>query len=297
VALARPGALLAPASGASAAVAMLAGLPWAPLAALVQAAALVAINVVIVRRQSAAFTWLMLAGSCVLFFGNFAWVQGRALFDLVPAWMAFFVLTIVAERLELSRLAPTPRAASRALVVLAAIAGLSACVALLSSAIALRTFGVAMALLGAWQLRFDLARRTVRQAGLPRFSAVNVLAGAAWLVVTGAVIALVPHANAGPLYDAALHGVFVGYVLSMVLAHAPIILPAVARISIPFHPVLWFAPALLHAALVARMVGDLAGVALLRQLGSIGNALALAAFVLSVLLARVLIVSPAHRRR
>ncbi|MBZ0237264.1 MAG: hypothetical protein K8M05_33375, partial [Deltaproteobacteria bacterium] len=112
------------------------------------------------------------------------------------------------------------------------------------------------------------------------------LLGSSWLVVTGVLLATRGLPPAGPLYDAALHGVFVGYVLSMIFAHAPIILPAVARVAIPFHPALWGALLVLHASLVARVAGDLALDATLRRAGSIGNAVALALFVLAVARAR-----------
>ena len=76
--------------------------------------------------------------------------------------------------------------------------------------------------IGAWELRFDLARRTVARPGLPRFAALGVLAGAAWLVVAGVLLVRHGLPPAGPMYDAVLHAVFVGFVLSMVFAHAPI---------------------------------------------------------------------------
>ncbi len=288
VALARGVGFLAPALGAAAAVAMLAGLPFAPWLAVASSAALAGVNGAIVRRHSAAFTWLMLAGSGALVGGSVAWALGRPVFEVVPAWLAFFVLTIVAERLELSRLAPTPRWASRALVVLAAAFVLLACGRPYAGDVALRALGVTMALLGAWQLRFDLARRTVRQPRLPRYSAIGVMAGAPWLVVAGALFAGLAPPPTGPVYDAALHAVFVGYVLSMVFAHAPIILPAVARLPLPFHPVLYVPLAALHASLVVRLSGDLLGHAALRQAGAIGNAASLAGFALAVVTARLL---------
>lgn len=287
VALGRGWALVAPGIGAAAAVAMLAGAPWAPWAATASALALVALNAAIVRRQAAAFTWLMLLGSAALLLGDVVWALGRPVSQVVPAWLAFFVLTIVAERLELSRLAPTPRSASVALVVLASLLALFACACALGHAPALRVLGVAMALVAAWQLRFNLARRMLRRPGLPRFAAMGVLLGAAWLLATGVLLASHELPPAGPLYDAALHGVFVGYVLSMVFAHAPIILPAVARIDVPFSSVLYAPLAVLHLGLAARVAGDLLGDFTLRQLGGVANALALGLFLLAVLYARL----------
>ena len=142
---------------------------------------------------------------------------------------------------------------------------------------------MSLALIGLWQLRFDLARRTVRLPGLPRFAALGVLLGAAWLAVCGALVATREVPAAGPVYDAALHAVLVGYVLSMVFAHAPIILPAVARVRVPFHAVLYLPLATLHLGLALRVIGDLAGSAVLRSTGAGANAAALVLYALSVL--------------
>ncbi len=54
---------------------------------------------------------IMTAGSFAWVVGNILWMTGMPIFKLVFWWMAFLVLTIAGERLELSRiLRPTPRA-------------------------------------------------------------------------------------------------------------------------------------------------------------------------------------------
>lgn len=286
VALGRTWAYAAPALGAATAIGLLAGLPWAPWLGVGSAAVAVVINAAIVRRQAAAFTYLMLLGGVVRLLGDLAWADGRPVFDVVWAWSASFVLTIIAERLELSRLAPTPRWAQHLLGALALGLATATVVRLLGDVRATPVVGACLALLGAWQLRFDLARRTVRWPGLPRFAGLGVLLAAGWLVITGAFIARGPIAVVGPSYDVALHGVFVGYVLSMVFAHAPIILPAVARIQVRLTAAAYGPLALLHAGLLARVIGDVGGHPRLRQAGGVGSALALVAFALVIVLAR-----------
>lgn len=289
VALGRPLAFAAPSLSAAAALALLAGHSLAAWLGCAGALALVGVNGAIVRRQAASFTWLMLGGSLALVVGDTAWALGQPVANVVPAWAAFFVLTVVAERLELSRLAPTPRWAGRVLVALAVLVGAVASAAAFGLVAPSRVLGLGFAAMGLWQLRFDVARRTLRLKGLPRFSAAGVLAASVWLVVTGALWAAWGELPvAGPRYDAVLHGVFVGYVLAMVLAHAPIILPAVARVDVPFHRVLWVGPLALHVGLGARLAGDAVDDVTLRRAGSLANALALVAFAASVLVARVL---------
>ncbi len=297
VALTKTWAFAAPALSALGAVSMMAGVSFAPWLSVASCVVVVLVNAVIIRRQAAAFTWLMLLGSLALLGGTVWWARGAAVFEVVPAWMAFFVLTIVAERLELSRLAPTPRWASSVLVGVSILCAASALVQPWWPAVATPAFGGSLVLLGVWQLSFDLARRTVRLPGLPRFTALGVLVGAAWLTFAGALNLLAGRPPAGPLADAALHGVFVGYVLSMVFAHAPIILPAVARVAVPFHVVLYVPLTVLHVGLALRIGGDLTSHAVLRQAGGVLNVFALLLFGATVVVARVFFAVKAPPRR
>jgi hypothetical protein len=178
----------------------------------------------------------------------------------VPWWIAFFALTIGGERLELSRYLRRPPWAQGAFMLLAA--------AILVAPLAPRLLGALLALLAAWLLAFDLARVTVRQRGLPRYIAVCLLSGYAWLAFGGLLLAT------ATAYDAALHAIFVGFVFSMVFGHAPVILPAVLRVKLPYHPVLYAPLALLHLSLVVRVfVSPLAG--------AWGNAAAIALFIVT----------------
>lgn len=286
VALGRSWALAAPVVSVAAASSLLLRLPFAPALFVVAVALTLLVNAVIIRRQSAAFTWLMLLGSVTLLEGTFAWARGAAVFDVIPGWKAFFVLTIVAERLELSRLVPTPEWARGLVVLFATGLGLTTGAGLLDVDGAGPLAGMMMALLGLWAFRFDLARRTVRQRGLPRYTALGVLLGAGWLVVSGLGLVALEVPPAGPRYDAVLHALFVGYVLSMVFAHAPLILPAVARIALPMHAALYVPVVVLQLGLVLRLVGDLAEVGWLRQLGAALNVATLGLFLISVLISR-----------
>jgi hypothetical protein len=86
-------------------------------------------------------------------------------------------------------------------------------------------YGAALTALGAGSRAFDIARRTVRAEGLSRYMAVCLLIGYAWLFAAGSPG---PRPSLGaPLRDAALHGLGLGFLFSMMLGHAPVILPAV----------------------------------------------------------------------
>src|SRR5690625_7652708 len=65
----------------------------------------------------------------------------------------------------------------------------------------------------------------------------------------------------GRAYDAVLHAVFLGFVMSMIFAHAAIILPAVLRKPLPYWAIFCAPAALLHASLILRVaVGDMRNV-------------------------------------
>ena len=201
------------------------------------------------------------------------------------------MLTIAGERLELNRLL-RPTAGLRAWF-LAAVLVLAAGIAATSIApdAGVRVTGAGLVMLPAWLLRHDIARRTVRQHGLTRFMAICLLAGYAWLGAGGLMAAWFGGAPAGPHYDAVLHAVLLGFVMSMVFAHAPIIFPAILGVPLPYRPVFYGHVILLHASLALRVAGDLVpGLHPLRAWGGLLNAAALLLFVAntvrSALLAR-----------
>src|SRR5690606_28149081 len=87
--------------------------------------------------------------------------------------------------------------------------------------------GVALVLLVIWLFRYDVATRLASSTGLPRYMAICLLAGYLWLLVPAGIWVIIGGVASGPMYDAALHAIFLGFVMSMIMAHAPVILPAV----------------------------------------------------------------------
>jgi len=92
-----------------------------------------------------------------------------------------------------------------------------------------RLTGAALIALSVWLFRYDIARRTLRQTGLPRFIAASLLSGYFWLGAAGVIALLRRGHHRGPNYDAVLHAVFVGFALSMVFGHASIGVSGSAR--------------------------------------------------------------------
>ncbi len=288
VALSRRWGYLGPLLSGSGAAAGILGVPFAAAPALIAigSAVLLAASVMFYRRQRELFTLTLALGALCWLLGNLLWLAGRPIYAAVPFWIGFLVLTIAGERLELSRVLPPSAVARR--VFIAAIVVLLAGIA--GSAYAWSTgtqlLGAGMLLLSLWLMRQDVARRTVKGRGLPRFIAVCLLSGYFWLALSGIIILGTGGLGyGGPAYDAALHAVLLGFVFAMVFGHAPIILPAVLRVAVPYAPYFYLPLALLHLSLLLRLAGDWTLSAQARAWGGALNGVALLAFVLGTIAA------------
>lgn len=287
VAIGRGWAYAAPLLAGLGGLAAIAGeLAAASLLMLAGSVALTAASLDIVRRQRALFTFTIAAGAGCWTIGNLLWMLGTPVYGVVLWWLSFPILTIAGERLELSRFMPKSRWASRV------FAGLLAAliVALFggSSGWAHSLYAAALVTLAAWLVKQDIARRTVRGSGLTRYIAVCLLSGYAWLAA-GGLIGLVAggFVPATRGYDAAVHALALGFVFSMVFGHAPIIVPSVMRVALPYRWWFYLPLALLHVSLAIRVAGDAAASHALRSAGGALGALALAAFVVAMLTAVV----------
>ncbi len=271
----------APALTGIGAVCLVAGVPApaAPMAISLGSILLLAMFAGIIRAQPALFTVTMGVGVAAWVLGNVLWLAGWPVFEVTSWWMAFLVLTIAGERLEMSRLLQRSRGSESAFLLCVVVMWAGLVSGGLASADGARVIGLSLVALTAWLLRYDIARRTVRQRGLTRFVAVCLLSGYFWLGIGGLLAIMFGRVIAGLPYDAVLHAVFLGFVFGMIFGHAPIIFPAVLRVQIPFRPAFYTHLALLHVSLVVRIAGDLAQIALLRQWGGLLNVMAVLYFL------------------
>jgi hypothetical protein len=284
IALERAVALGRPAGYASPALLGVGGLLLAtpaPLAAartalLLGAAALVLVYVPLWRRQRDDAVLIQALGAVLATGAAALWLGGTAVPALLPWLVGFVVLTISGERVELARF--TLPSTGPALLLAAGLV-VTTVASLLWPAAGHVLLGAVVAGLALWLGGHDVARRTIRSAGLPRFMAGCMLAGYAWLFVAGATWLVAGPVREGGAYDAVVHAVFLGFTLSMVMAHAPVILPAVLRRPLPYHPVLVAPAVLLHLSLVLRLwVGDALAVDVAWRVGGALNIAAVLAF-------------------
>lgn len=282
VALARPAGFLAPGLLGLGGLLLVSPAPLAVgrVLLVLGAAATVGVYTPLWRRRRDDAVLVQSLGAVLALGATILWLGGTDVPQLLPWLVGFLVLTIGSERLELARLAMGPTA-GRDLILLASALTAAVVAALLLPAVGYPLLGMTTLTLVGWLARHDVARRTIHSRGLARFMAGSVLAGYGWLTVAAAVWLLGGTASRGPQYDAVVHAVFLGFTVSMIMAHAPVILPAVLRRPFPYHPVLLVPLVLLHASLVLRLwVGDALGVPAAWQVGGVLNVAALLLFVL-----------------
>jgi hypothetical protein len=244
---------------------------------------LVAIFVIIVRQHRALYTLVMAFGAWCWAAGNILWLAGMPIHRVVLWWAAFLILTIAGERLELGRLLRLSRRVESLFIIAIGLllAGLVATLPAFN--LGTRLAGVSFIALAVWLLRYDIARRTVLKTGLPRYAAVCLLGGYLWLGISGLLMLVYGVTAAGPLYDAVLHSIFLGFVISMIFGHAPIIFPAILKTPIHYTPVFYTHLILLHLSLLLRVAGDLVFNPPLRLWGGLLNTVAILVFLFNTL--------------
>lgn len=260
---------------------LISGLSWVWAARLLflASAGLVLLFGYIVRQHPAIYTYAMALGSLAWMVANGLILFGRPLHVVTPWWIAFLVLTIAGERLELSRvLKPTRRTIGLfTLATLFLIAG--TIVSLFNYDAGTRLAGWGLLTLAAWLLVYDIARRNLRHRGLTRFIAFCLFSGYFWLGIGGFMWLIYGGVVAGPIYDAIIHCVFLGFVFAMIFGHAPLIFPSVLRRPMAYLPAFYIPLVSLHISLIVRVIGDLTNSIPLRQWGGLLNGVTLVLFL------------------
>lgn len=283
VALGRGWAYAAPSFSALGTLTLLSGAPTAVGAATyaLAASALSAVLLVIALSQPALFTGTLLFGALTWLAGNLFWAMGSPIPDVVGWWLAFLILTIAAERLERSRLR-APKRGSEALFLFALgmllVGAQNGVISMNGSML----FGMALSIAAVWLLRHDIVWLNLRRSGQARFMAACMTAGYGWLATAGIVLIVFPPDSSVLGYDAAIHAILSGFVLSMMFGHALIVLPAVVRLRVRYARLLYAPLLLLHGAVALRVGSGLAEWEGGRAVGGALSVLALAGFALAL---------------
>ncbi len=201
-----------------------------------------------------------LAAAIAWALGTMAWRQN----DLTAAtlgWMAFLVGTIAGERRELMQFVRLPDTAQRTFLAMMAIGGAAVLVVVKAptdvAALAPLWLGPALwwlacAALATWLLSWDIAPRQWRREGWIGHTGVCLTVGYGWLLV-GAVLGLLGLVRPAGAAAMAPHAVLLGFVFAMVFGHAPIMLPALARLRPRYTPWVRLPIWVLAASLLLRL--------------------------------------------
>jgi len=288
VALGERWAFLGPAFSAAGGLAVLLGLPLhaGPVLLTAGGVVLVVVFARVHRIQASLHNAVMALGAVCWVVAGGLWLAGWEVERFVPWLAAFLVLTISGERLELSRMTGVGRRPRTAFVLVTVVLSVGLVLSAVVPAIGIRVVGAALLALALWLMRHDIARRTVRMQGVTRYMALALLAGYAWMAVTGVLWIWVGRLHDlpdGDPYDAMLHALFLGFVISMIFAHAPVVVPAVLGRPLPYRWYFYVPLVLLHLSLLLRLLGGVAaGNVVLWQTGGIANEVALLMFIAMV---------------
>lgn len=285
VAIGRWWTYAAPVLSAAAALALVAGFPLVAAVAFLMAGAVLSIaSTMLALRHYALATAILAAAAMCWAVGTGAWLAGHTMPSVAGWWLTFLVLTIVAERLELSRLL-APRAAMQVVFVAACLLVVAGAASNELARDSAPLAGAGLVVMTAWLLRYDIAVRTIRASGTARFSAACMLGGYVWLATAGVLLLLAPPSVTAFSYDAAVHAIAIGFVLSMIFGHAPIIFPAVTGVPVRISTAGYVPLALLHASAGLRVFADLAQWQEGREASGLATIAAIVLYVLVVLAA------------
>jgi hypothetical protein len=215
---------------------------------------------------------LLYIGAACWFVGNLlAWQTG-----LIAAgttwWIGFLMFTIVGERLELSQFLPVPKWAKIILKILLTLFTLGLVVPFHSWGNEI--MGSAALSIAIWLLYFDMAKIAARKTAQFRYIGIGLRLGYVWLGSHGLVLLFME--SHVLYYDLMLHTFFLGFVFSMIWAHAPIIFPTIFNLRISlYHPVLWISWSLFQLTLLGRVLFTLTGEFELRKIFGVTNGYAI----------------------
>jgi hypothetical protein len=235
----------------------------------------------IISKQKSLATITMLLGALCWLSGNILWIVGVEISHLIGLWAGFLILTIAGERIELSRYLSLSKRSKYLFLTIVSVVLFGLLVWIYHIIIGQQIFGIGLLLLAFWLVKKDIALRTIKKEGLSRFIALALISGFFWLAISGVLSIIFAGNTSGPYHDAILHSLFLGFVFSMIFGHAPIILPSISGVTIPFYKIIYSHLLLLHLSLIFRIIADIQTWALLRQWAGILNGVAILLFFIN----------------
>jgi hypothetical protein len=230
-------------------------------------------------REKSAIYFLMLGGAICWLTGNILLIIHNFYPISVPWWMAFVLLIITAERMELMKFLPVSK--NQKLIFIGMLLVFAIGCVISFHGIGKYLAAVSLAGSSIWLMRHDVVGLNLRKTDLPRYVGVALLSGYFALLLSGIFLPLLTEQPLG--YDILVHSFFIGFVFSMIFAHGPIILPGVLGLSVkPYHPILFIWLALLHTSWITRAISDITLDMQLRKYSGLISAIAIIGYFLSL---------------
>jgi len=246
---------------------------------------LISMYIFIISKEFTWHTFIMLLGSVLWFLGSIFWLRSYPFTFTANLWAGFLVLTVIGERIELSRIIQTSGSQRAIAGLLSTIFMIGLLINYLWVGIGVVTSALALVALSIWLLKNDLARYTVSQAGLPKYMAICLISGFIWLIVGACASILYMKIPDHLYYDAYLHSIFLGFIFSMIFAHTPVIFPSLTGMQVGFYDRFYIHYLLLQGSLIIRLIGDFVADGLIREIGGSLNGLAIVFFLISTIVA------------
>jgi len=246
---------------------------------VIGAAGFLGVCLYFIFRFKRAYYFIFLIGAFCLVIGNIILYKTGLYPSAVNWWIGFWLFTIVAERLELSRFLALNHFKRSLLWI---------CIGAVLLAIfwpfdfyGKTLFAAGIGATGLWLLKYDMAKHSIKVKGQHRYSGVLLMMGYVWLLVMSILLLFQNKLTFG--YDAVLHSFFIGFIFSMIFSHAVIILPAITRLPVKlYRPVLYIWVALLQSSLVVRIVADLLGDVVCRKIAGLTSGISMLLFFISI---------------
>lgn len=242
---------------------------------------LIYVYIDLIKRFGEYYFYVMMIGGIAWAVGNIIMIISPFYPQAAPWWIAFILLTVFGERLELSKFLPQTKLKRITMII-------SISVFMLGMILPYHTVGkfvsgAGFILMAFWLFKYDIARKSVKARGMHRFTGSLLLAGYFWLLVCGLLMIV----DFGSIfnYDAMLHAFFLGFTFSMIFAHAPIIFPGVAGLVIrPFHDSLFIWGILLQFSLAMRIISGLLMETSYRTISGMLNAVIIILFFINLVI-------------
>ena len=248
------------------------------LAWTIAMASLVVVYVLLWRRSPSSAVVIQGVGGLAGLIGIVLWGLGVSQWIVVPWWLLFLILTVVGERVGRAR-ATFGNAPAHRVLVESILAFVVLAVTFVQPDLVYPFFGMALVVLMIDVLLHDTALKAISSEGQTKFTAAAMLTAYAWAIFAGILWVLYGPLQVGFPYDAVIHAVTIGFALSMVMAHAPIIVPIITGKAVPYSPLTWVVWGLLQGGLVLRIVASTHTLDWLWQAGGVVDIFAILAFV------------------